>query len=173
MSVSAKKEVVIKDACILFDLIDLGLLAAFYRLDVIVFTTNQVIAEITNNVQLAEVNIYIENGNLKIDDAGSFELISSIALENSGLSFSDASVLEVAGRRSACVLSSDKSLRNVSLRNGLVVRGMLWIIEELYNHGLIELNILFEKLNLYPDVNKRAPKKEIQLMLEKYSQPLN
>jgi predicted nucleic acid-binding protein len=170
MSVLHKKEIVIKDACIFFDLIDLGLLSVFYKLDVIVITTPQVINEIIDTSQLTEVNEYIENGKLKIDNEGGFEILTFITQNNPGLSFSDASVLEVAERIGASILSSDKSLRNVSGRQGLLVRGLLWVLEELYIQRLIELDIMFEMLSFYEKVNQRAPKKEIQHLKEKYFQ---
>lgn len=169
MSVSNKVEIVIKDACILFDLIDLELLPSFYQLPLIVLTTPQVLFEITDEVQLAEITVYIESGQLQIDDFGHFETITSITLNNRGISFTDASVLEAATRRKASILSSDKSLRNESKRRSIPIHGLLWVLDELYNKKIITLNLLIEKLEAYPTVNKRAPKAEIETLLNKYN----
>lgn len=169
MSVSVKEEVVIKDACILFDLIDLGLLSSFYQLKLIVITTPGVLSEIIDEAQLAAVNAYVENGRLQIDYFGMLDAISDIVENNPGLSFTDASVLEAASRRNATILSSDKSLRNESQRRGLIVRGTLWILEELCNQKIVERNIMLEKLRKYPEVNKRAPKTEIENLIKKYT----
>lgn len=169
MPVSAKVEIVIKDACILFDLIDLGLLSSFYRLPLVVFTTPQVLSEITDEVQLAEVNVYVMSGQLQIDHFGLFETIVFITETNRGFSFTDASVLEAAIRRSASILSSDKSLRNESKRRGIIVHGLLWVLEELYIQEIITLKVLNEKLEAYPSVNKRAPQAEIETLLKKYN----
>lgn len=169
MSVSAKKEFFIKDACILFDLIDLGLLPSFHQLPLVVVTTPQVLDEIMDETQLAEVNTYIESGHLQVDHFGLFETITLITETNPGLSFTDASVLEAAIRRDASILSSDKSLRNESSRRGITVRGLLWVLEELYNYKIIELQVLIEKLEAYPNVNNRAPKSEIENLLRKYN----
>jgi len=119
---SAKVEIVIKDACVFFDLIDLDLLSSFYRLPLIVFTTPQVLAEIIEEVQLDEVNAYLESGQLQVDHLGLFETLALIIEGNPGLSFTDASVLEAATRRDATVLSSDKSLRSESSRRGITVQ---------------------------------------------------
>lgn len=167
MSASAKVEVIIKDACILFDLIDLGLLASFYKLKLTVITTPEVLAEITDDNQLSEIQPYIDNGNLQIDYFGIFEAILAIVETNPGLSLTDAAVLEAATRREAAILSSDKSLRNESLRRGLTVKGLLWVLEELYNQRILDLEIVFEKLAMYPEVNKRAPKNEIINLVNK------
>lgn len=168
MSVLVKAEVVIKDACILFDLIDLGLLSCFYKLNLFVITTPEVLAEITDKAQLKEINGYIESGSLQIDYFGIVENITPILDSNPGLSFTDASVLEVASRREATILSSDKSLRNESQRRGLTVRGLLWILEELYIQQIVELDIFLQKLKEYPEINKRAPKNEVQNLIDKY-----
>ncbi len=168
MSVSNKIEIVIKDACILFDLIDLGLLPSFYQLQLIVITTPQVLDEIINETQLAEVTTYLESGQLQVDHFGLFENLALITETNPGLSFTDASVLEAATRRDAAILSSDRSLRNESSRRGIPVHGLLWVLEELYNRKVIDLVTLIEKLKEYPTINHRAPKSEIENLLRRY-----
>lgn len=162
---SALVKVIIKDACILFDLLDLGLLDRFYRLELTVITTPEVIAEITDEEQLAAIRPYIDKDLLHIDQFGVFENILAIVDNNPGLSLTDAAVLEAAIRREAAVLSSDKSLRNESARRGLVVKGLLWILEELYNQQILSLEVVIEKLMLYPQVNSRVPKKEISNLI--------
>jgi len=168
MSALPNQQVVIKDACIFFDLMDLGLLQHFYRLQLVVITTPQVLDEIVDEGQLAEVNSYIQTGYLQVDPFGQLEAMLSIRDANPGLSFTDASVLEVASRRNATVLSSDKSLRNESARQGITVRGFLWIMEELFLQRVIEQTVLLEKLALYPKVNNRAPKVELDNLIKKY-----
>jgi len=150
-------------------LIDLGLLPSFYELQLVVVTTPQVLAEIIDEAQLDEVNVYLESGQLQLDHFGLFEAIALIIEGNPGLSFTDGSVLEAATRRNAAILSSDKSLRNESSRRGITVHGLLWVLEELYSQKIIELNVLNEKLEAYPIINKRAPKVELEKLLRKYN----
>ncbi len=78
MSASTREEVVIKDACILFDLIDLGLLDHFYTLRLTVVTTPEVISEITDENQLEAVNRHIESGQLELDREGEYDVITGI-----------------------------------------------------------------------------------------------
>lgn len=169
MSASTREEVVIKDACILFDLIDLGLLDHFYTLRLTVVTTPEVISEITDENQLEAVNRHIESGQLELDREGEYDVITGIIDLCPGLSFTDGSVLEAATRRKAVILSSDKSLRNESQRRGLTVRGMLWILEELFIQQVIETDVFLEKLRTYPEVNKWAPRKLIAALINKYT----
>lgn len=167
---SVKREIVIKDACVLFDLMDLEILPLFYELDIVVFTTPQVIAEITDEEQLREVNQYIDSGKLLIDVFGSVETIIVIIDANPGLSFTDGSIIELASRKHATVLSSDKSLRKESERRGLTVRGVLWVIEKLERNQLLTVAKALELLGKYHKVNVRAPLTEIDKLIKKLSE---
>jgi predicted nucleic acid-binding protein len=166
--VSSNEEIVIKDSCILFDLVDLGILKEFFLLDLTVFTTPQVMEEITNEVQLTAITEYVVNRKLNIDEFGSLDSIQAIISDNPGLSFTDGSVIELAIRKSAVILSSDKTLRNESQRKGLIVRGILWIIEELHTKNIVTEKLAIEKLEMYPEINNRAPRKEIEELLKKF-----
>jgi len=162
-----KKEIVIKDACILFDLVDLNLLEDFFQLEVSAFTTPQVIGEITNESQWGEVSKFINNRKLQIDSDGEFEAIAEIFDEYTALSIPDSSVLELAIRKDAIIFSSDGSLRKISVAKNLTVRGVIWIVEELYNKGFLSKEVAIQKLNFYETINQRAPIKEIKKLTEK------
>jgi len=170
LPVSDKKQIVIKDACILFDLVDLNLLKNFFQLEVIALTTPQVIGEITNEDQWKEVSKFIEGGQLQIDSDGEFGAIQELYDEFSGLSLPDCSVLELAIRKDAIVYSSDGSLRKISIKRNLIVRGVLWIVEEVYTKGLITKEIAFETLLKYQSINQRAPLKEIEKLMAKLNE---
>lgn len=164
---SDKKEIVIKDACILFDLVDLNLLEHFFLLEVSAFTTPQVIGEITDETQWKEVSKFINNGNIQIDEDGEFEVIAALYEEHPGLSIPDSSVLELAIRKDAIIYSSDGSLRKISANRKLQVRGILWIVEELHNKGFLSKKVVIDKLNLYEEINQRAPLREIKNLIDK------
>ena len=166
---SDKKQIVIKDACILFDLVDLNLLKDFFQLEVIALTTPQVIGEITNEIQWNEISKFIESGQLEIDADGEYGAIQELYDEYSGLSLPDCSVLELAIRKDAIIYSSDGSLRKIATRRNLSVRGVLWIVEELHYKGFLSSIESIEKLNLYENVNERAPVKEIKNLISKIS----
>ena len=165
--VLTKHKILINDSCILFDLVDLYLIQDFFQLDYKFYTTLEVIGEITDNNQLSEVKKYISNETLIVDSMGSFESIQSLFDEYPGLSFADSSVLELATRINGIVLSSDKSLRNISKRRNLNVKGFLWIIEELLDKKIISRNTAVRILRIYPNVNIRVPIKEITMFISK------
>lgn len=168
LPVSDKKDIVIKDACILFDLVDLILLEDFFQLEVDAFTTPQVIGEITNEEQWKVISKFVTESKIQIDNDGTFEIIASINDEYPGLSFADSSVLELAIRKNAVIYSSDGGLRKVSNKKNLIVRGIIWIIEELHNREILNKQVAIEKLNLYETINQRAPLKEIKNLISKF-----
>lgn len=159
----------IQDACILFDLIDLGLIVPFFSLELTVMTTPQVVVEVTDDDQLHVTRGFIENGRLIVDGTGGLTEIQEILSKNSGLSFADSSVLELAIRVNGAVLSSDLKLRNATTRGGLTVRGILWVVEELHASKLLSKTEALEKLSLYEKINDRAPRSEIRILIEKIS----
>lgn len=160
-----KKEIVIKDACILFDLVDLNLLDDFFQLEAEVYTTSQVIGEIRHEHQREAILKYIDDGRLQIDDTGTVEAITLLNDAYPGLSFPDSSVLELAIRRNAIVYSADGSLRKASAQKGITVRGVLWIVAQLHSMGSITTETAIVKLNMYEQLNQRAPFKEIKNLI--------
>lgn len=164
---STESRVVIKDACILVDLIDLDLLEAFYLLDVIAITTGFVVAEITDESQAELINNNIKEGKLIVHDEGDITTIAQLNEIHAGLSFADCSVLELALRFPGLILSADKSLRNEAKRRSLSVKGLLWVINQLFEKGLLTKLQCLEKLEQYPLVNPRTPKRDIQLLIDK------
>jgi len=162
-----KHEIVIQDTCILFDLVDLGLLKDFFQLDFVVYTTPYVIEEILTENHKKEITFYQNNGQLSVDSNGTLEAITTIFNEFEELSFADSSVLELAIRRDAVLFSADGSLRRISRRKKVIVRGTLWIIEKLYEEKLITLGVAIERLENYIDINARAPIKEINKLISR------
>ncbi len=164
---SAKPCIVIKDACILFDLIDLDLLEKFYLLDVTPVTTGFVVSEVLDDTQAALLNQGINLGKLTVYNDGDLATIAALSEEHAGLSFADCSVLELSFRVPGLILSADKSLRNEAKRRGLIVKGLLWVINQLFENQIMSKEECLEKLEQYPLINPRTPKKDIQLLIEK------
>ncbi|TAH42330.1 MAG: hypothetical protein EYC69_06070 [Bacteroidetes bacterium] len=144
----------------------------FLKLDYSVYTTIHVVEEITDSEQLENITRLISNKRILVDNSGTYEDIQVHVLENSGLSFADCSVVDFAIRNSCTILSSDGSLRKVSTRKGLIVHGMVWIIGELVNNNIISIETAIEKLNRYKLINTRAPKNDIDVLINKFEELL-
>ena len=104
--------VAVTDACIFIDLIELRLLSHFFGLDLNVITTTDVFNELYPEQQEL-LRAYSSVGKLSIHNILPEEW-AEIALEKypKSLSDSDKTVLFLAKKMDAMVLSSDKTVRN-------------------------------------------------------------
>lgn len=56
------------------------------------------------------------------------------------LSVTDKSVLHIADQLNACVLSSDKAVRNYARNKEIAYHGMIWIFDQLVDNNYIFKN---------------------------------
>ena len=135
-----KLKVAVTDACIFIDLFDLGLINAFFQLEIDILTTAPVYFELYyEQQQILKAYQTVDRlivHNLNEDD---FLQIQSDPYPKS-LSETDKSVLHVANKLNACVLSSDKTVRNFAKNKDIKYHGMIWIFDK-----LVEANILSKK----------------------------
>ncbi|GAB1473166.1 hypothetical protein MASR2M69_06070 [Bacteroidota bacterium] len=61
---------------------------------------------------------------------------------------SDKSVLFLAEKVDAMILSSDKVVRNCAKRRSIEYHGMLWVFDKLVEHKLLSFSEAAEKLEL-------------------------
>ncbi|OJV36294.1 MAG: hypothetical protein BGO33_04685 [Bacteroidia bacterium 43-41] len=135
-----KLKIAVTDACIFIDLYDLGLVASFFQLEIEIHTTSSVYFELYSEQQQVlkayqSVNKLIVHNLIEED----FLQIHSESYPKS-LSETDKSVLHIANKINACVLSSDKTVRNCAKNKDIEYHGMIWIFDK-----LVEANILSEK----------------------------
>lgn len=164
-------QIFIQDACVLFDLIDLNLFEIFFQLGLTIVTTEAVINEIADETQLDLVNQKITLNRIMIDKDADDSLIFKFYEHYAGLSFADCSILELAIRKNGILLSSDKSLRNISVKLNIEVHGLLWIIILLVDNDCLTKEDAIEKLKEYMKINLRAPQKEILKLITNLSKP--
>lgn len=107
-----KVRVAVTDANIFIDLYDLGLTKSFFNLELEIHTTSAVLYELYSEQQEV-LQAYQSVGMLSVHNLQEQDFIE-IYNENypKSLSEADKSVLHVANKINACVLSSDKTLRN-------------------------------------------------------------
>jgi len=163
----------ITDACIFIDLYYLQLTALFFSLDMEIHTSVDVLNELYEN-QLQVLSAFQSVGRLTAHNITETEKkkIISIAYPSS-LSESDKTVLYLASKLNAIVLSSDKTVRNTAKKNCIPYHGMIWIFDQLVDNNLIatsEASIKLQKLimtNLVYQNNKELLV-EMQKRLEKW-----
>lgn len=135
-----KLKIAVTDACIFIDLYDLGLVASFFKLQIEIHTTSSVYFELYPQQQQA-LKAYQSVDRLWVHNLTEedFLQIHSESYPKS-LSEPDKSVLHVANKLNACVLSSDKTVRNCAKNKDIEYHGMIWIFDK-----LVETNILTKK----------------------------
>ncbi|MGY6744920.1 MAG: PIN domain-containing protein [Cecembia sp.] len=129
--------VAVTDACIFIDLIELDLISDFFRLDLELHTTEEVMNELfTEQYQVLEA--YQQVGKLIVHnlDAQDFLKIETLVLPK-GLSPEDKSVLYIAtGLENGIVITSDNLVRKCTERLKLECHGLLWVIDQFVGQGI-------------------------------------
>jgi hypothetical protein len=140
-------KVAVTDACIFIDLMELRLLSHFFELDLQVNTTTDVFNELYPGQQEL-LRAYMSADKLCIHNILPEEW-AEIALEKypKSLSDSDKTVLFLAKKINAIVLSSDKTIRNYSKQNSVPFHGILWIFDKLIESSIISGEIAVLKIN--------------------------
>jgi len=151
--------VIINDANILIDLVQLDLMKEFIQLELDLKTSDFVYEEL-NDEQKKVVAAFVKSGDIKIivtDDDDDLNSIVSILTSSSGLSFEDCSVLHYASKLNGILLSGDGKLRKQALANGITVRGILFIFDQLLLNNLITFESAINKIKVLYDINPRLP----------------
>jgi len=135
-----KLKLVVTDACIFIDLYDLDLVNVFFDLNIEVHTTSAVMFELYHD-QSQVLKAYQSVQRLTVHNLveADFDEIYAACYPRS-LSETDKSVLHIAAKINACVLSSDKAVRNCAKNKDIDYHGMLWIFDR-----LVELKLLSKK----------------------------
>lgn len=132
--------IAVTDANIFIDLYDLGLTNSFFNLDIEIHTTSTVLYELYSEQQEI-LQAYQSVGRLSVHNLQEQDFVE-IYNENypKSLSEADKSVLHIANKINACVLSSDKALRNCAKNKDIEYHGMIWIFDK-----LVETSVLTPK----------------------------
>jgi rRNA-processing protein FCF1 len=125
-----KLKIAVTDANIFIDLFDVGLIDTFFNLNLEIHTTEAVFYELYLEQQEV-LNTFRSVEKLVVHNLQEQDFIE-IYNENypKSLSEADKSVLHVANRLNACVLSSDKTVRNYAKNKKIEFHGMLWLFDQ-------------------------------------------
>lgn len=161
---------VVNDTNIFIDLINVELLDAFFQLELTVYTTDFIIAEIEEPEQAELVNKFIEDkklliGKLSIDD---LEEIFTLLEVHKGLSPEDCSVWYYSKQNNYSLITGDSLLRKCASRDGVDVKGILFILDELVINEMITPYTAADKLELLIRTGSRLPQKECDKRLQEW-----
>jgi rRNA-processing protein FCF1 len=141
-------KVAVTDACIFIDLFQLNLVNSFFELDCEFHTTIDVINELYP-IQKKALSSFIEHQKLFVHAIDELERLWIFQhIKSNSLSEADKSVLYIAQKLNAIVLSSDKVLRKFAANFQLPYHGLLWIIDALVEQEKLSKLQAKEKLTI-------------------------
>jgi hypothetical protein len=138
--------IAITDACIFIDLHDLELIYAFFMLDLEIHTSLDVINELWAHQQAA-LSAYRSAGRLVVHNLSMADRLAILAIDHpKSLSDIDKTVLFLAEKLGAMVLSSDKAVRQFAKKRSIPYHGLLWIFDRLVERQIVPPAIAGERL---------------------------
>jgi predicted nucleic acid-binding protein len=154
-------KIAIQDACILIDLINLGLLENCLQLP-FHFCTTEIIIEELYDWQKDKLQTCIEAGSFTVISVSENDMaeITSLVGKHPRLSTEDLSAYHYALNNKALLLTGDKLLRTLAVNTKLQTAGILFIFDQLVHHNVIPPQNAAELLKDLCLKNKRLPKLE-------------
>jgi len=143
----------ITDACIFIDLCDLGLVPLFFRLDLEIHTS----LDVFNDSYPAQQELLAQSqaaGKLAVHSIKEQDRLAILAaVYPRSLSDNDKTVLYLAKKLHAMVLSSDKTVRNFAKEHAIEYHGMIWIFDQLVAASFLTAPEAAEKLQKLINTN--------------------
>jgi rRNA maturation endonuclease Nob1 len=142
--------IAVKDANVFIDLESMGILDLWFQLGHETITSSYVVIELEDGGHanaLASIRAgQVREAVISAEEMeGEFEALRA-ELEGSGLSVTDASVLFLAIREKAILLSGDKQLRKKARLRTVTVHGTLWIMDQLIAAGILVPAVAADRL---------------------------
>jgi hypothetical protein len=153
--------IAVTDACIFIDILELEISSNFFLLAIEIHTTQEVWNELDTD-QKQTLKSFLSAGKLTIHilEPEDLERISLINYPKA-LSPPDKSVLYIAEKLEATLLSSDGVIRKYAKKEKITTHGLFWVFDELVIQQLLSkeeacrlLNQLFETNLMYKNNNK-------------------
>jgi len=146
-------KIAITDACIFIDLYDLDLTVPFFSLELEVHTSLDVFHELYPE-QRKLLEVFISVNKLIIHNIQPDERLI-ISQTNFPLSLSevDKTVLFLAKKFEAIVLSSDKAVRNYAKSKSIDYHGLLWVFDRLIAQEILSKEAAVAKLKELITIN--------------------
>jgi predicted nucleic acid-binding protein len=162
----------ISDASVLVDMADTGLLGPLTKLPYQFVVPDFVFKEITRVEQREIVERLVTTKRLSVltASADDLRLMEEMLRDQPALSFADCSVVVLAARHSALILTNDSRMRMVSERKHLVCHGTLWIIRQLVQETIVTAERARRALLLLLESNSRLPKADCDRLLRELEQ---
>ncbi len=166
------KEVVVNDSNILIDMHTAGLLEYIHLSDVSFHTVDYVVKELLKSpYKRPLISRLIKEGVLYVAETSPKKMLEVESLYNAysnrtNLSIVDCSVMQYAKENHYRLLTGDKKLKTCAIDNGVMVSGILWVVDAFIEEEIITPFEMIEKLNYLLSQNNRLPKKLFEWEIE-------
>ncbi|HMO49845.1 MAG TPA: PIN domain-containing protein [Kiritimatiellia bacterium] len=170
-----KPVIVIYDASALIDLVNGGLLGAWARIGIHTCVTDFGLFELKRNHQSTAVEVLVAAGCLEVvtisaDNSASIMAEIQELANRHGISPADASSYRLALHRKGLLVTGDKRLRSVALKDKVEVRGILWVLDTLTSHEHISAKEAVDALNAIISSGAWLPTDECEQRRRKWSE---
>lgn len=134
--------VIIHDATALIDLANGGLLEVWTSMEADFLVTDFVVNEVRQEAQANALAAVLASGGMTLvtispkDMTRVFMELQQIR-DDLHVSIADASAYRLAREHAGVLVTGDRRLRAGAVRNGVKVRGALWILDQLVDHELL------------------------------------
>lgn len=153
--------IAVKDTSILIDLAEGDLLGPWFALRIETHATDLVLAELRCESQWRHVSGFVEAGLIRRHATPPEEVVGLVAYAQAhGLSLADGSGILLARRLKADLLTGDRHMRGVAGADGVEVRGLLWILDQLVERGVLAKREASDRLEKILAAGSRLPREE-------------
>jgi len=163
-------KIAVKDANILIDLANGGLVEAVLRLPYDFVTTDAVLLQLENETQWEQVRPYVEQGVIQTMHLSGEEMqkVADDPLRDR-LGIADLEVLTLAAREKGILLTGDLDLRKEAKTRQVTVHGLIWLLDRLLEKELLERAEAAKKLRLMMALGARLPADEVARRLRDWA----
>jgi hypothetical protein len=169
-------KIAVKDANVFIDLESMGLLDLWFQLGIETLTSSFVVMELEdggheNALACIRAGQAVESEISGEEMAGAFADFQD-AFGATGLSETDLSVIYLAIRENAMVLSGDRLLRTTANAHHLEVHGTLWMMDQMVGEALLNPTVAADRLEALIRRTGREqrylPKAECELRINRW-----
>jgi hypothetical protein len=163
-------KIAVQDANVLIDLELAGLFDLWFQTGIETHTTDFIRVELEKGGHVQAL-AYFESGHVKEHGLTYEEIMVVSELEReigSKAKFNDCSVLFLALKLDAILLSGDKPLRNAGKEKQIEVHGTLWIFDQLVEMKLLPPGIAASKLEYLRSLDRFFPEAECHVRLKRW-----
>ena len=157
-------EIVVNDTEVLIDMYNANLLGLVEHCSIRFHTVDYVLAELHRSpYRRPEIDRMVEDGVLVVHSFSEKENSDLLAYytrmaSQTNLSPTDCAVLKYSKDNGYRLLTGDKKLRNHAEDEGVLVSGILYLVDKFVSEQLIERTVMADRLEQLLHINPRLPK---------------